>query len=124
MHENITRALVEHTARKLSPQLTTALLLETYCSNSPSRDLIDPRAQTDDVVCACPRSFGVRAERSRAVARAEVFSFSQIAHRLTERAANPVRAGRHLMERQRGQFPLVAAPAATHRSRSRPLAHG
>ena len=84
----------------------------------------DPRAQTDDVVCARPRSFGVRAERSRAVARAEVFSFSQIAHRLTERAANPVRAGRHLMERQRGQFPLVAAPAATHRSRSRPLAHG
>ena len=83
----------------------------------------DPRAQTDDVVCARPRSFGVRAERSRAVARAEVFRFSQIAHRLTERAANP-RAGRHLMERQRGQFPLVAAPVATHRSRSLPLAHG
>lgn len=83
----------------------------------------DPRAQTDDVVCARPRSFGVRAERSRAVARAEVFSFSQVAHRLNERAANP-RAGCHLMERQRGQFPLVAAPAATHRSRSRPLAHG
>ena len=88
-------------------QLTTALLrvLETYCSNSPSRNLIRP--QTDDVVFARPRSFGVRAERSRAVARAEVFSFSPVAHRLTERAANPVRAGRYLMERQRGQDSLL-----------------
>ena len=53
MHENITRALVEDTARKLSPQLTTALLLETYCSNSPSRDLIRP--QSPDRRC-CLRS--------------------------------------------------------------------
>ena len=116
MHENIPPANYPPNSRRRCYSKHTAAIRLRVIS-------FDPRAQTDDVVCACPRSFGVRAERSRAVARAEVFSFSQVAHRLTERAANP-RAGCHLMERQRGQFPLVAAPAATHRSRSRPLAHG
>ena len=55
--------------------------------------LLDPE-DLENAVFARLGSFVARAERSRAVARAGVFSLSPVAHRLTERAANPVRAGR------------------------------